>query len=505
MKSKSNIIFKLILIPLTAIIITLFLTVPITLSDPIKISIFHTTDIHGQYLPTKATWLDDNPEIGGFEALSHYVLTERAGLERSLLFDAGDLMTGSALCEIEHKGAVGGALIDMMNIIGYDAMVLGNHEFDINISNAEKLAEIANFPVLSSNLFKGETGFNEQGYCLFSLNGLNVGVIGVTYYPLAGLAPDSKLKGYNTVEPTEIVNQISAEIDSKTDLIIVLSHLGIERDKSMAEKLVNVDLIIGGHSHAVLEEPIVINEILISQAGSKTRYLGRLDLEIEDDRIINFNGRLIPTFTENISPIPEVAEIIKNYESIIDEKFGEIICELKNEWDRGTGAETNVGNFITDAVREATQSDFAFINSGSIRKNIGPGPISRKDILEMMPFDNEIIKFDCSGKTLKQIANKIIGPGESILFSGITIKWRNTDAGQDIVELLVNGELVDDDKIYKVASIDYVILYNSERYLGLTIDQYEKPGYKMFDLIIEAAKNQKIIESIIDGRISKAE
>jgi 2',3'-cyclic-nucleotide 2'-phosphodiesterase (5'-nucleotidase family) len=488
-----------------SVLFAVFLWVPITLSDPVEITIFHTNDIHAQFLPTEATWLEDKPKIGGFAALSHYVKSERDGLQRSLLLDAGDLMTGSVICEIEHQGALGGALIDMMNKIGYDGMVVGNHEFDIGASNARKLMEIAEFPILCSNMFKDDVRFNEPGYHIYTFDDLKVGVIGVIYHPMAGKAPDSKLDGFNSVEPIGVINDLVQNIDPQTDLIIVLSHLGIGEDKKIAPNLTGVDLIIGGHSHATLDTPLVINDVIIAQAGTKTRYLGRIDIKVEDDQVLSFEGKLIPTFVKNINPNPEISDIIEHYDHIINEKYGEIICELKSEWNRRGEIETNVGNFITDAVRKATRTDFAIINSGSIRKNIGPGPISRRDILEMMPFDNEVVKFNCTGEKLRAIAYEIIGPGEALQFSGIDIKWKNTDTGREVVELLVNGEPVIDDKIYKVTSSDYVVVYNSERYLGYTIEEYEKTGYKMIDMIVDAAARQKIIDSKIEGRVQRIE
>ncbi|MCP4581519.1 MAG: hypothetical protein GY839_07850, partial [candidate division Zixibacteria bacterium] len=253
---------------------------------PQPITILHTNDMHGHFVPDEASWLDDRPLVGGFVALDHYVRRARMEASNTLLLDAGDLMTGNLICDMEYKGAEGGALLEMMNMIGYDGMVYGNHEFDKPIANALNLAKIADFPILCANLADSQgTAFGSPAYNIYSSGGLKVGVIGITYHQMAGMAKPDNLDTFHSSEPAEAVNDLVAKIDDSTDLIIVLSHLGYGADQELAGQINNVDLIIGGHSHTRIQFPEVVNKVLIVQAGSYTQNLGRLDLVVAGDTV----------------------------------------------------------------------------------------------------------------------------------------------------------------------------------------------------------------------------
>jgi len=190
--------------------------------EPAKLTILHTNDIHGHYLPSKATWLDQEPDIGGFEALSHYVKRERDTALNSLLLDAGDFMTGSMICEIEYLGAYGGALVAMMNRVGYDGMTPGNHEFDISVANFKALENIAEFPILCADMAKGDTLLTGKAYHIYDVGGLKAGVIGLTYHRMRGMVSDPNLEGYDSIEPETIIDSLITEIDPVTDVIIAL-------------------------------------------------------------------------------------------------------------------------------------------------------------------------------------------------------------------------------------------------------------------------------------------
>jgi 5'-nucleotidase len=214
--------------------------------NPVKLTILHTNDMHAHYLPSKATWIEEEPAIGGFEALSYYANSQREESPNTLLLDAGDLMTGSIICNIEYKGANGGALIEMMNLIGYDGMVPGNHEFDISATNFKALEEIAVFPILCANLAKDDTLVSGKSYHIYDMGGLKVGVIGITYHIMKGMVLDPNLEGFESADPANIVDSLVSEIDPLTDVIIILSHNGLNYDRQLARAVGGIDLIVGG-------------------------------------------------------------------------------------------------------------------------------------------------------------------------------------------------------------------------------------------------------------------
>ena len=424
-----------------------------------NITILHTNDIHGNFLPQPATWMktDPKPMIGGFAALEYYISQIREEVPEVLLLDAGDLMTGNLLCDIEYQGAKGGALFHFMNELGYDVMATGNHEFDNSQANLRQLMKIADFPIVTCNLWD-EAGnyFTQTGYVILERAGLRIGVIGAITKGLFGVLNYDRRAGLKIAPATEYVEKIAAKIDDKTDLIVLLSHCGIQEDVEMAKQLSRrVDLIIGGHSHTRITPPEVVNGILIVQAGSKARNLGRLDLTVAGDTIQAFQGKLINLWTDGISPNPSLAAEIEFYKKTINDKYGEKIGELKSDWIRNGHGEANIGNYLADCLREYCGADVGLINSGGIRKNMAAGPITLRDIKEILPFENYLVTLEVNGDQLLTMmtANarrQARDRGGILQVSGIAYQWQlSRDDHVSLRRATVNGQPVERGKIYK--------------------------------------------------------
>jgi len=441
--------------------------------------------------------------------LNHYVMQVRDETSDVLLLDAGDLMTGNIISNIEYKDAEGGALVEMMNMIGYDGMTCGNHEFDKHKSNLEQLIAIAEFPVFSANLLddKGES-FTEEKYHIYNVSGLKVGVIGLTPHPLKGLVNPHNLDEYNTYDPAEAVNNTVEKIDPATDLIIVLSHLGINADRELAGKVNNVDIIVGGHSHTKLEEPELVNGIIILQAGAYSHYLGRLDLTVSGDSVMEFSGSLIPTFSDSIEIDTKLADFVDSFEQIINQEYGRVIGHLTSDWIPEILQESNIGNWLTDAMRLRTKTDVGFINSGAIRKSLQAGPIAVKDIMEIIPFLDYVEIFECTGEQLMTIiynnAKAQADQSRGVLqVSGIEYSWKTDNGDVNIVKATVGGKPLDVKKTYKVSSLDYVI-FNHQQYFGFNPENVISNNILIHDLLIEAVEEADKIDSRIEHRINKA-
>jgi len=474
---------------------------------PQPVTILYTNDMHGHFLPWPA--LRDKPPIGGFAALDYYVENERNIDPRALLFDCGDLMTGNLICNIEYRGAEGGALIEMMNMIGYDGMVFGNHELDKPISNLRKFMEIAEFPFVCAN-FTDSAGndFTREKYHIYNLGGVKVGVTGVTYHRMAGMADPDNLEGFNSTDPADAINRVIPELDPQTDLIVVLSHLGIEADRELARKIKGVDIILGGHSHTRLDQPEKINGILICQAGSHARYLGKLTLQVAGDSIFSWHDTIIAMVADNIKADTVLQALIDSMAGIIEEKFGAVIGTLASDWETAYQSESNIGNWVTDMLRAKTGADIAIVNSGGIRKRIPAGPITLRDVYEMLPFDNYVSFFDCSGDDLQTIfaANADAEAGErsygSLQISGASYAYEIRNGKPIVGEMKIGGKRLDPKKIYRIATIDYVIS-NADKYFKITPSNIKETNLLLSDLIVECIKEAKVIDSKVEGRIKR--
>lgn len=484
----------------------LILSVNCARKDKYQLTLLHTNDMHAHFTPEPAFWLDDKPLVGGFVALDYYIQKERSSSTPSLLFDAGDLMTGNPISDIEYNGTEGGALIAMMNEIGYDGMVIGNHEFDKPADNIRALVKMAEFPVVCANLSDPSgKSFLDEPYHIYNVDGCRVGVIGVTYHQMLGMATADNLDGFDSLDPVATVTELVKEIDPKTDLIIVLSHLGYDSDVDLAEQISGVDIIIGGHTHKRIENPEKVNGIIIAQAGSYTRQLGKINITVAGDTIQDYSGSLITTLVDSITPNPKVASIADSIQGIIEKEYGKVIGELNVDWAPTYRAESNVGNYLTDAIREKTGADIALINSGGIRKRMSKGPITLKDIAEMLPFENYIQTFKCTGKDLMNIirenADAQANETHGILqVSGVKYSWKKTDDAVKVYGVFVGAKKLKPEKTYVIASIDYVI-GNHERYFKM-VPENPEGSILLSDLIIEAISEKGDITSRVEGRIN---
>ena len=480
-------------------------------SKPESVTILHTNDIHSAFLPTTIKAKEpqgQNRELGGILALNYHVKKIHQEKENVLLLNAGDFMTGSPICDIEADGAMGGAMVKFFNYIGFEGLAPGNHEFDISVSNAQKLFELCEFPVFSANLFTADGKlFTREPYQIYRKGDLVVGVIGTIVDDLPDYLNKPQRDQVVAKPSAPIVDSLAKILDPLTDLIVVLSHNGLEADSLLAEKVSSqIDVIIGGHSHHRLENAIKVNRKLIIQAGSRLRDLGRLDLTVVADTVQSFTYQLIPLWTEGIEPDSVLNNEIKKYEQLIDQEFGRVIGELKTPWQRSGNSESNLGNFVADCMRQFSQADLAVINSGGIRQDLPAGPIKKLDIKNILPFNNSIIKFRATGKQVLDLirvnAEAAATNSSGILqVSGLICEWKvENDGSISIIKATVGGEKIDPVRIYSGATVDFV-LSNAEKYLGFMPTEATNLMIPLTDVVMKIIEEQKVINSIVEGRM----
>ncbi len=474
-----------------------------------QVTILHTNDMHSQYVPLTATWIDADPkpQIGGMVALEYIVRQARAQYPKSLLLDAGDISTGTLLSKIEHNGALNGGFVEMMNLLDYHAFTIGNHEFDEGQDNLANLLGIMDFDVLSANLLINDELFAPHAYKIYNVGNIRVGVIGILLTNLANVTAKKNLDNVVITDPAETTQRLIDQIDAKTDLIVVLTHQGADADENLARKIVNADVIVGGHSHTRISEAREVNEILIVQAGSKTRYLGRLTVDVAGDTISSYDSELVPTWTDSgKSPNPQMEELVNTFKTQIDAEYGQQISILKTAWKNSNFYETNLGNFLSDVMREKTMTDFAFLNSGGIRKSVPAGPITKMDVLEILPFSNYLTTFECSGQVLFDILqNDIQGSIKNsyglLQISGITYAFNVDDENSATIQSMrINGQPIDPNAAYTGTTVDFVMSNLQERY---EISNIQNTPDLISDVVIDYLLKNPVIESKVQGRIRK--
>jgi 5'-nucleotidase len=460
--------------------------------------ILHTNDLHGHFLPERAKWLEGEPYIGGFKAIDAWVrdVEKRFGEERVLLLDGGDLLTGTPLTDLEVRGFRGGAMLEFLEAIHYDGWVVGNHEFDKGFANVEAMVKASKIPVLSSNLLSPEGGPAMEGLqasIIIDADGLRVGIIGATTVGLSHLASASTMRHILLLHPHESVQTEIDKLDPLTDLLVLVSHLGLDADRRLAKSVTGLDVIIGGHSHTPMKAAELVNGVRIVQAGSYGRSIGQMRLSVEQDEIGDFHWALVDLVPEVIpgEASPEVHALVAEYEGVLEKEFGAIIGEATETLERSYHGPNTLGNWITDVLREATGAQIGLYNSGGIRADLAAGPISRGDLFQVFPFSNAVVTFEISGSELLGILLKnaraaVSGGHGSMQISGVTLTYRLKMDVPEVVEIRVGESAFDPDASYTVATNTYVLEQAAKYLSGAMPENIQAQGKNVFDVALEA-------------------
>jgi 5'-nucleotidase / UDP-sugar diphosphatase len=474
--------------------------------QPKTITILHTNDMHASFVPHEAFWVKETPKplVGGFHELSFIVDSIRHAKPATLLIDAGDVMTGNPITEYTYGGAEGGALFEMMNRIGYELWTPGNHDFDISSANLRQLTKIAKFPTISANILDTLNQFpvNNKEYAIIEKNGLKIGIIGIMSDDFYNLVNKNSSAGIKILPSTETVKRVAALLNPQTDLLIALTHQGVDEDSVLAMNVQGIDLIIGGHSHTRLKHPKKVNGVLIVQTGSNSENLGVLDLKMETHHIISYNGNLVPLWYHAARPKTGLSTFIDSVKQVIDQDYSKVIATLKSNWNRGRG-ESGIGNFIADAQREAVHADVSFMNSSGIRKDLAAGPITKKDIFEILPFRNLLTTFPVTGQQIRSMVEFIIKERGGVQTSGIQCEWQKKGNGEiEFQKFLVNGKPLDESKTYTGVASDYM-MGESEKYFGINTLTLTVLDQTVFSAIETKVRTMKEISSEIEHRMKE--
>ncbi|MBI2252594.1 MAG: bifunctional metallophosphatase/5'-nucleotidase [Armatimonadetes bacterium] len=481
------------------ILLFIFLLFSSPWAENIHLVILHTNDFHGRLLPYKDS---SGEEIAGAENLSGLIRDMRKKYPEVLLLDAGDIAQGTPISNLFF----GKPVVEVMNYNKYFASTLGNHEFDWGQDKLKEIIHQANFPFICANIFDEKTGkrfANLKPYLIFKLKNIKIGIIGLITPQTFQTTMPSHVKNLIFEDPLKIYAGIYPLLKSKgVDLIIVLSHLGLEDDMRLAENSSGIDLIVGGHSHTVLNSPKKINQTYIVQAGSYGKYLGKVDLEInsQDKKIIEIKGELIPLNKQNYNPQKDVSKIIEKYYTKIKEKMGEIVGETRiNLIKENSLGDFPLANLITNAMKEETGAQIAFQNTGGIRASLYKGKITWGDLYNVLPFGNSIVKMNLKGgQILKIIEIALNNENQGMQFSGINLIYDNKN--KRIIRIKVGEEPLETQKSYTIAANNF-LAEGGDGYLSFLEGENLSYGKDLLEIVINYLKLHSPIEDIETGRV----
>jgi 2',3'-cyclic-nucleotide 2'-phosphodiesterase (5'-nucleotidase family) len=434
----------------------------------------------------------------------------------------------------------GKAVIDYMNAIGYDAMTIGNHEYDIADTELIKTLADAEFPILSCNIIERRTGKlvpYTLPYIILERMGVRIGIIGFTTTDTEKMSFPENIKNVDFVDEKESVSKYVDIVRNQenVDIVIVLGHAGLPYDvestylsrydakgnplqseryaawgwdaQEIAREVPGIDLIIGGHIHKGFPKPWIdpYSHTMVVQGYAYGSNLGWITIKIDPETktVSGYElpalreGMMITLFEDQFIPDPEIA--------IAEEGMDEIVGSSAYHLSRtNVDAQSLMGNTITDAMRNEVKADFAFLNLGGVRADIKSGPVTYRDIFQVMPFDNMLVSFKCTGEFLRRIIEtRVEGSRHGLVVSGVNVVYSKKRPNFDrVTSLRIGGQPWDPNKIYTCATTDFLLQGNAGLTLLTQVPQEDIINHQinLRDAIVNYFKQHSPVKTKIDDR-----
>ncbi|WP_353854639.1 bifunctional UDP-sugar hydrolase/5'-nucleotidase [Bacillus sp. Bos-x628] len=421
-----------------------------------KLWLYHTNDLHSHF----ENW----PKIAA------YIEEKRQVHDQMLLFDIGDHMDRVNLMSEADYGKVN---VQLLNQLGYDGVTIGNNEgITLPHDQLDQLYEDAHFPVILSNLYeKGKRPSWAKPYHMMTLeNGLTMCVLGVTI----AYTPVYKQLGWDITDPFESIRDMLHEVRGQADFIVLLSHLGITHDREIAHDFPEIDVILGSHTHHLLENGEIENGVLLACAEKYGHYIGCVELTfdskkrqlLEKKATVQLVDQLLSESEEAIITLKQAE---KRAKLLMQEEVTSIQTKLETKW-----FDTSpLPQLLTDAIKDWCGADIGMMNAGMVLDSLEAGVVTREEIHRICPHPINPIRVTLTGKQLRETVQRaaeekmeqlrIKGFGfrgevmGKMLYSGLTYTIE-AEKAKRVQAVFVNGHLIKDDDSYTVGTVDMYTL-----------------------------------------------
>ncbi|MDF2530720.1 MAG: yfkN [Clostridia bacterium] len=473
------------------------------------ISLLTMNDFHGS--------LAGDAKNPGVSKLATYINAERkANPNGTVLLSAGDMLQGSADSNLLY----GTPVLAAMNDLGFEAMAIGNHEFDWGLDKLRDLSDKADFPFLAANIVEKGTDRTPdfaEPYIIINKDGLNIGIIGLATPETLTKTKAENIAAYVFKDPAATVNALVPKVKKAgADIIVVLSHLGGSQNSKtkeitgeaavFANAVTGVDAIITGHSHSTIAG--TVNNIPIVQAYYNGRSVGHIDLVVDTatKKIVENNvyvDNTVVSATEDARVKGWFDYALSTIAPIKNEPVGKSAVTLGH--DTNAAQVTLLGQWTTDVMRAAVKADIAIQNGGGLRRDIPQGDVTMGLMYELMPFDNTLFTMDLTGKQVREALEHGIMPAtfKAGQFSGVMVKYDSAKpAGERIVEVrMLDGSLLDDNKIYKVVTNDFQAGGGDGYVMFKEGKNSVDTGIPVRDALVKEIRSKGTISPADDGRM----
>jgi len=410
-------------------------------AEPVHLVILHVNDTHGRLFPYD---LEITKDIGGIARMATQIKEIRADNKNTLVLHAGDdFSRGDPV-----TSCFGGeANMMAMEAVGYDAFTPGNGDFYFGVNNLIKQTSLVKFPTLLANVVYKDKKMIFQPYIIKEIDGIRIAILGLGYI-------DKKHPACQTLklnDPIIVAQEYIPILRGKSDVIIALTHIGLGADKLLAEKVPDIDVIVGGHTHNLLVKPMMVprsngdGNVVVVQAGDYGQFLGRLDLYIQSDesgkcKVVKADETIIP-IDNKIKEDEGIVQLLKRYSDMLSEVLFNSKIKVSNN---------EMGKLVAEVVRVQTDSDFALLDIGSIQIGIKAGDVTLADVYKIHPWRNRVLIFKLTGKQIKRVLSE-----KDVFVSGLS--YTKSDGKVD--NLKIGETLIKLTKTYKVAMGEYLWAY----------------------------------------------
>ena len=447
-----------------------------------ELVILSTNDFHSAIDPIPAYWLDQEPtpHLGGAAHLMTLVEQIRQREEARdvpvFLFDSGDMFTGMLA-----KLSRGEVMMEMMMTLRYDALGIGNHEFDYGWQNFRRQMDRAPFPSLGANIFyKGTTIPYSRPHAIVERGGVRLGVVGIIGHDARSVVLPSFVAELEFTDPAAAVTSSIEDLGPDVDLIVVLAHQGhtgpmqtdaehhpevqrdFETDIKLCGEVPGIDVFLGGHAHRGIEPPYVHPDTgsIISQTygyGTRLGFL-RLWVDTETGNIVRHEGELLPVWSDELAPDPEMTRKMNAYKAEVAPVIGEVVGNAAERLVRSYNTESSLGSFASDVLRELVGGDVAFMNAGGLRADLPAGEITLGNVQDAFPFLNTVAVLEMTGAQIRAAVEQGLTLLRGMIqVSGLKAHYDlGRPAGHRLVSLEIGGEPAVDDRLYRVATANFM-------------------------------------------------
>jgi 5'-nucleotidase/UDP-sugar diphosphatase len=435
-----------------------------------RIQLLHTDDIHGHLDAdiVQSANASSTFRAGGMAQLAGQVAVFRARApQRTLLVDGGDAWQGTFISNA-NKGE---AVTKAMNLMRYDALAVGNHEFDWGQDVLAQRAKEATFPFLAANVIETKTGASPSYLKPFVVKDVGiarVGIIGLTNPGSATIVKATSVTGLQFQTAADSLRPLIAEVQKQADIVVVAAHVGLIDAVQLARDVPGIDVIVAAHDHLAIQTARLEGRTTIVNAGAYTQYLGRLEIVVDrtsrkmKDAV---RGGVLIAIAANASvkPDAEIAKLVDERradgEKYTSRSVGRTTVPLSN-----IREETGFGNLITDAFveygrQQGWKTDVAFYNMAGVRASFPAGQLTFGQLYEALPFSNTVVNVDLTGENLREVIDRAVCVTGRLHMAGVVVSYRFDGGAPSCARsITVAGTQLDPARTYHVATIDYLLL-----------------------------------------------